>query len=324
MATSIDARPESAPDPETDKLGPLGAKGSALHDPVELRAELMRAFAGAVHDAQQAAAAVDHGATKAVHEARKALRRARSVLAMLGGALPKSERRAIDTALQEARRALSTARDHAVAPDTLGELDLGEEDRATARRVLDNAAGALPATAELAQLVGNAAARAAAQLDALEAALPRRVAWETVVEGIEDVYDEARRARRASKRSRAAFHTWRRRSKELIYQLSLLTEHAGPRLAAIHAELAGVTDTLGPAVDLIMLREFVTTYDHGLEPAHVQHLLARIDGRLADLIKEARRGGRDSFRQKPKKLGKRLTKAVLRDLTPADHARGGD
>ena len=323
--TTSDVKPETLPYPEVDKLGPLGAKVSALYDPAELRKALLREFASAVQTAKDAVAAVDHGATAAVHEARKGLRRARAVLSMVSGALPKSERRAVGKALQEARRALSTARDHAVAPETLGALALGEEDRATAKRVLDNAAEALPALQEIKQLLAESATRAAAQGEALEAALPTEISFDTVIDGIRGVYAEARRARRAGKRSKQWFHQWRRRSKELGYQLELLASHAGPRLQAIHSEVDGVTDALSPAVDLIMVREFVTTYNQGIGADELDHLKTAIDAHLVDLMKDARKAGRDTYAMKPKKLAKRLAKAVKRDLTPADdHESNGD
>ncbi len=304
---------------EHDKLGPLGTKTSALHDPAGLRTLLLREFDDAVAAAKAAASSVERGATVAVHDARKALRRARAVLSMVAGALPKNERRAVRQALQEARRSLSAVRDHAVAPETLSALTLSEDDRAIARRVLDNAAEALPAVAEIKQLLAESAARAAAQGEALHAALPPELSWEIAVEGIREVYADARRARRAGKRSKRWFHTWRRRCKELSYQLDLVAHEAGPRLAAIHSELDGVSATLSPAVDLIMLREFVSTYDQGIAPDALARLKETIDAQLVDLMKSARKAGRDSFGQRPSRFEKRLTKAVKRDLTPIDH-----
>lgn len=316
--TNGDAKVEAMPYREEDKLGPLGTKISALLDPVDLRKTLLREFHSAVQDARDAAASTDDSSAKAVHDSRKALRRARAVLGMVAGALPKSERKAVGRALQESRRALSPVRDHAVAPETLGQLPLGEEDRAAARRVVDNAAETLPALPEIKQLLGESAARAAAQAEALEASLPSELSWETVVDGIREVYDDARRARRKAKDSKQWFHTWRRRCKELSYQLELVATHAGARLAAIQSEIAGVTDTLGPAVDLVMVREFVDTYGHGLGEGEIDHLKSAIDARLVDLMAETRKGARDTFSQKPRRFAKRLAKAVRRDLTPVD------
>jgi len=319
MSTTTDPRP-ALPYPEHDKLGPLGHKTSAIHDAAALRNLLVRAFEAATQDARDAVGAVDTGATEAVHQSRKALRRARAVLGLVGAALPNSERRAVKTALQEARRALSTVRDHAVAPETLTQLTLDDDDRAIATQVLANAAAAVPAVAETRQLLAESAARAAAQAEALQTALPHEIAWDTVAEGLRTTYGDARRASAGAKRSKAWFHTWRRRSKELVYQLELIARQAGPRVTAIHDELSGVTDTLGPAVDLIMVREFVATYAQGIPPEAIAHLRASIDSQLDDLMKAARKAARDAYRQKPKKLEKRITKSVRRDLAPPDDA----
>jgi CHAD domain-containing protein len=267
-------------------------------------------------------AAADKSASSAVHDSRKALRRARAILGLVAGALPKSERRAVRSALQEARRALSTVRDHAVAPETLGQLVLDDTDRATANRVLANAAEAMPATAEIKQLLAESAARAAAQAEALQAALPHEVDRDIVADGLRTTYGEARGASRAARRSKAWFHTWRRRSKELVYQLELVASQAGPRVTAIHGELSGVTDMLGPAVDLIMVREFVATFAQGIAPDDVDHLRESIDGHLDDLMKSARKAARDAFRLKPKKFEKRVIKSVRRDLAPPDDGNG--
>jgi CHAD domain-containing protein len=322
-----EARPERIAYAEKDKLGPLGVRASALHDPIDLRARLLEEFEQAVAAAKAAAARADHGSTVAVHESRKALRRARAVLSMVAGALPKSERRAVRAALQNARRSLSTVRDHAVAPETLGALTLGDDERETAKRVLDNAAEAIPALAEIKQLLGEAAARAAAQAEALAAALPAVLPWDVVAGGIEDVYREARRARREAKGSRPWFHTWRRRSKELVYQLDFVSTHAGARTLAIRADVAEVTDRLGPAVDLLMLHDFVQTYAQGLPDDDIEQLRDEIDRQLEARMKDARKAGRDMFAPKPGKFSRRLAKAVKRDLTRADEDggdRGGD
>jgi CHAD domain-containing protein len=240
---------------------------------------------------------------------------------MIAGSLPKSERRAVRAALQGARRSLSTVRDHAVAPEALGSLTLGDDERETAKRVLDNAAESIPAAAEIKQLLGEAAARAAAQAEALAAALPTEIGWAEVADGIAEVYRAARRARREARRSRAAFHTWRRRSKELIYQLDFVASLAGARTLAIRADLDEVTDRLGPAVDLLMLREFVHTYAQGIRGGDIEQLRDELDGQLDRRMKDARKAGRDAFRAGGKRFLRRLTKAVRRDLTPANAGR---
>ena len=319
MATTTEnGNGESLSYAEHDKLGPLASKQGPLHDPIELRAKLIAEFQATVAAAKDAASSVDRSADTAVHDARKALRRGRAVLAMIASTLPKGERRALRNALKDARRSLSMVRDHTVAPTTLGGLELEDGDRDTAKRVLDSAADALPPTAEIKQLLAEAATRAAAQGEALVAALPPAVDEAIIYDGIAQTYGEARHARRKAKGSKSWFHTWRRRTKELVYQLEFLAKHAGARTSAIHEEIGVVSDTLGSAVDLVMLREFVETHGQGIDKEALSSLRRTIDNRLDDLMKSARKNAKDAFEQKPKKFEKRLVKSVKRDLTPAD------
>jgi CHAD domain-containing protein len=238
------------------------------------------------------------------------------VLSLTARALPRSERRAILRALREARRSLGAARDHAVVPDTVGAVELDEVDRATAASILTATSEAAPPTAEIKQLLAEGAARAAAQVEALEAALPQTLDWSVVERGIRDTYDAARRARKAAKRSKSAFHTWRRRSKELTYQLELLAGYAGSRLADLHREIEHVTDTQGPAVDLLMLRELVRTHATGIAPEAIDRLSDGLTTQLDDLVADSRRAGRDAFRRKPRRFARRVTKSIRRDATP--------
>jgi CHAD domain-containing protein len=308
------ARP--APQAEHDKLGPLGAPGGALGGDA-LRAAVIAEFAAAAEAAKVAAGSVDAGAATAVHEYRKALRRGRAVLTMVGGALPKSERRAVKLSLQEARRAVSTVRDHAVAPETVAKLELGDDERLAADGVLSNASEAMPPVEEIRTLLVEGAKRAAQQVEALEAALPQKLELGTLVEGVRAVYAEAREARDGAKKSTHAFHAWRRRTKELVYQLELLARWAGKRVAALHDEADGAADSLSPAVDLIMLREFVATYAQGVGTGHLAKLADALDDRLASVMKDARKASRDAFDRKPGAFAKKLERAVKKDLMPA-------
>ncbi len=282
--TTVDPEPHTVPPfSEHDKLGPLGTRTSVLDNDHELRQALIAEFAATAEAAREAAGKVDSNPHSAVHDYRKALRRARAVLSLVAGALPKSERRAVRRALQEARRAVSAARDHAVAPGVLDGLPLDEISREAANAVIANARTAMPDAAELKQLLAEGAARAAAQVEALEAALPAQLEWNTVAAGVCEVYDAARRARRAAKRSKRPFHAWRRRTKELTYQLDVLAGFAAGHVTELAHEIEGVADTQSPAVDLVMARDFIRTYGQGIAPEACDQLLLLIDSHLDDL-----------------------------------------
>jgi CHAD domain-containing protein len=301
---------------ESDKLGPLGTKRSLVDDELELRRTLVAEFQATADAAREAAASVDKGAATAVHEYRKALRRARAVLALVGHALPRSERSAVLRAVREARRALSSVRDQAVVPETMAAVELDEVDRSTASAILSAIDDAVPQVGEIKQLLAEGAARAAAQVEALEASLPQMLSWTVVERGVRDTYGEARRARKNAKRSKRAFHTWRRRSKELTYQLELLAGYAGGRTSDLHREVEHVTDTQGPAVDLLMLRDLVRAHASGISSEAIERLTATLDAQLDDLVTDSRRAGKDMFKRKPRKFARRVTKHVRRDATP--------
>jgi hypothetical protein len=303
---------------EDEKLGPLGGKRSVIDDEAELRRVLVAEFQNAANHAKAAAASVDRNITSAVHEYRKSLRRARAVLLLVGRSLPKSERRAVSRALRDARRALGSARDHAVAPDSLSLLTLDEVHQHAADAILGTAREAVPPLAEIKQLLNEGAARAAAQVEALEAALPATLEWSTVLGGLRAVYKEARTARKSAKKSKRAFHTWRRRTKELGYQLDVIAGYTGDGLADLQRELDAVTETQGPAVDLIMLRDFMRTHGAGTAPEALDGLVEQIDTQIKDLMADSRRAGRDMFRRKPRRFTKKVDKAVRSEPAPRE------
>lgn len=302
--------PSNADQEASGLFGSVGPRTSPLHDPGELRNALVGEFRGTAHAARDAAAHVDTEPRAAVHAYRKALRRARAVLQLLSRELPKGERVPIRRALQQARRALGFARDHAVAPATLEHLPLQEVERATATAIVSNAASGQPPVAEAKQLLAEGAARALAQVEALEAALPPEIRWSSVVKGVRSTYRAARRARRASKRDATAFHVWRRRSKELTYQLELLSRLAGEEVAALHHRLEAATDAQGPVVDLLMVCEFIRAHAHNIAPEAIEGLIAAIAPQLDDLLCDARSAGKKVFRAKPRKFERRIAKAI--------------
>jgi hypothetical protein len=184
---------------------------------------------------------------------------------------------------------------------------------------LKTADEAKPANAEIKQLLAEGAARTAAQLEALQAALPPELAWKSVLAGVKGVYAEARHARRAAKRSKRAFHAWRRRSKELAFQLDVLAGFAGLHVHELHAELDGVADTQSPAVDLVMVRDFVRTYGQGVAAEALDQLVGAIENQLDDLMRDSRSAGKAAFAKKPAAFARRLTKLVRRDTSPNGH-----
>ena len=260
-----------------------------------LLAELRTAIAGA----RSAAGSVDRDANAAVHEFRKSLRRARAVIALLDDALPRDERRSVHRALREARRALGPARDHAVLPETVARLGLEPPARTAAEALV--VAAIAPEHAHIAQALAEGATRAAAQVEIVEGVLPETIEWPTVVDGVRKIYRSARRALRDAKRSKRAFHAWRRRTKELTYQLELIARLVPP-VGELARSVEAVADTQGPVVDLIMMRRVAR--------AHNDQLADTLEAKLGPAMAETRKAARAGFRMKPREFARGLTEMV--------------
>lgn len=189
--------------------------------------------------------------------------------------------------------------------------------RDPARHVLDRAAASALSAAEIKQLLVKGAARTAAQIELIEAALPARLEWRALVDGVRITYAEARRARRAAKRSRHAFHTWRRRSKELVIQLDMLGRIAGPAVEQLRDRITAATADLGDAVDLLMVRDFVRVYGAEIDATDLDTLADALVDRLDAQIRARRGDARDAFRKKPRTIAHKLAKAFRRDTEQA-------
>lgn len=155
-----------------------------------------------------------------------------------------------------------------------------------------------------------------AQVETLRALLPHAIDPSVLVDGAKAVYRDARRARRAAKRSKTAFRRWHRRSKELAYQLDVLASLAGPQVGQLATEIEQASEQQRRARDLITTRDFVRSQRDQLDRTICDRVRTGVDAELEPTIKDARRAGRAAFRRKPREFGKRLEKALRSDTVP--------
>lgn len=304
----------TAPAPDDEKLGPIGPPASRWEH--EARSLVVEAFRKASADAQAAAGKATKDLGASVHELRKALRRAGAVLALVRPALRKDEYGAIRNELRDARRAVSSARDRTVAASALAALPLEAEEREVADLLLSALQDDAPNAEETAAKLAEGAQTAQVQADALDAALPAVVKWQVIARGAGGTYREARRARRDAKRSRSSFHRWRRRTKELAAQLSLLAEFGGERIAALEHSYEEISDVLGPIADLLMLRELINAHGKAWSADRFEVLVQAIERLTEEQIRGARKRAKELFEAKPKELAKRVSKAIRKDAEP--------
>jgi CHAD domain-containing protein len=325
--------------PEHDKLGPLPApsRGPALHPTGDLRGSVLAAFRDSLDQARKAAGNAGDDLDDAVHEYRKSLRRARAILALVSDDLPEVDADAILQTLRRARRAVSAARDHAVAPKALAGLALDDGPREAAQQVIAAARAAAPDRDEVTRHLAAGADQVAGTADALAVALPTDLDWPMVLDGVARTYRAARRQLGDAKRSRRAFHAWRRRTKELSYQLALIAAGAGERTQVIAGEVDGLSDELGDVVDLVMLESFIESHATpavdgdavratddeaaaapSLDDDALEALTEAAETALRDRGRVARRMGKEVFAKSTRRFARRLGKAVRRDLAPPD------
>jgi hypothetical protein len=255
---------------------------------VEIADDVRKAVSGADHHLASGARAVERARTSA-----------QAMFTLLRGGLPKRERRAIKQALRDVRSNLAPlARELAAA----SQVPLDADERAIAIAVIETAVA--PSHDELRQLLADGATQVAASADALRSILPETFDWNHLVAGATSLYRDARRWRRAAKRSKRAFRRWARRTSQLVDVLEL-AHKAGAQVAEL-GELTAARELQHPVIELIEVRSFMRDHEE-----HVEHfkLVAALNAQLAPARADVRRAAREAFSRRPRQLA--------RDLAPA-------
>ncbi|MGH8910742.1 MAG: CHAD domain-containing protein [Egibacteraceae bacterium] len=240
--------------------------------------------------------ATDKDRDDAIHSARKRLKETRAVLRLVRGGLRKATYRQDNVALRDAGRLLSSARDAWVRVATLDKLAGPDEYGDVRRQLLDEyeaAAGSrIPDEA----------------FPALEDAGRRVSSWEPsgggrlLREGLERTYRDGKDALRAAQAdpSMENLHDWRKRVKDLWYQVRLVQPAWPGPLGALAEEAHQLADLLGDDHDVSMFAEHV-------RPSNA--LAELVLARRATLQLAALRLGRMLYAEKPKAFAHRIATA---------------
>jgi CHAD domain-containing protein len=288
-----------------------GDRSYALDRDEPLGDGLKRVAAGRVEEAIARLRGIASGEVDqadAVHGARKDMKKLRTVLRLLRDELPKDLCREEMRCYRDAARALSAARDAEVKLATLDNLagrtgELPAEAVEAWRQILArDREAAVNIGADPEEVVGR-----------LEAGLARIEGWRiegdswAVIDGaLERSYRRGRRAMRAAEKdpSEASFHQWRKRAKDLWYELRLLGGAWSETLDPFADEAHRLSDLLGDHHDLALLRADLRERRLGEEETRL--LEAAIEARQTDLAGEAFALGRRLYAERPKAFGRRL------------------
>ncbi|MCO5170764.1 MAG: CHAD domain-containing protein [Planctomycetes bacterium] len=285
---------------------------------------LLAAFASvlAYAAAQVARAGRDPG--KAVHEYRKSIRRARAVVRLVRPLLKRARYLRLDGALREAVQETSFVRDAEVVAETVDALPASEgalEAAAALRHLLLARQATVCSPAAIREVLARGAARLALLPLRLAKALPARLDLADLEAALAASYRRARRRARAARRSgeAEAIHDWRKRTKELRYQLELLEPAPQPRERA----LGRVAKGLGRVTDLVILRQAVDEHAESLGPEHTGVLTAALERLVTALFAEVADGAAPLLADRPRAFARAaLAPAPTSEVDRPPGARG--
>ena len=257
--------------------------------------------------------AADGDAAAAVHGVRKDLKKLRAVLRLVRGSLDQGTFAAENRRYRDAGRLLGASRDAEVKLQTLAALkerfgtDFPVAAAGSWRRELDRDRERLagPEQGEMLEQIE----RARAKIEKGAGKIPdwslRHDSWKLIGPGLKRSYG---RARREMKRAQADpspenVHRWRKRAKDLWYQLRLVRRAWPPLLGEMVEQAHELTDLLGDHHDLAVLRADLAGR-HGV--ARREDFEPLIERRQEELIAASLKLGSRLYAEKPKAFGRRL------------------
>jgi CHAD domain-containing protein len=244
---------------------------------VPLREAILGAFSGILVVARRCAATAAAEPARSVHDFRKALRRARSIVALLRPALGTTAARGLTEELRDAFRRTNEIRDGDVLSATLA--DLAGDDPQLFVEAAEVAArlSASPKSSPPEKVLREAIPILRKLPAALEVTLPREYSTAELERGLARGYLRAQRAwvEACKSRTDADFHEWRKRVKELRYQIEMLASTGSPSLKSREKPLGSLARELGEVTDQSLLCRQIEALDETSGTGTPSRLLER-------------------------------------------------
>jgi len=274
----------------------------------------------------------DRDAAQAVHDVRKRCKKIRGLLRLVRPCLGSAYREE-NAWFRDTARRLSGMRDLQVMGRTFDGLigELEEADAAVKRfaplraRLHERHAGGEPDPERAVMLLREVR-------PAFEQALERSRRWQLTGEefpairgGLRLTFRRGRRGRAAVARhaSAAAVHEWRKRVKYHWYHTRLLADCWRPVMDAWRSEAHRLSEELGDAHDVVVLRRALATDAEWLQGVpELREMLALADRRHDRLIAQALARGLRLYAEKPSRLVERLESywSAWREAPPREAA----
>jgi CHAD domain-containing protein len=255
-------------------------------------------------------AGADGDLAEAVHGARKDLKKARAALRTVRADLGRKTFKRENRRLRDAAGLLSASRDADVKLATLAAL-VEAADGSAPPGALGVWHDALAAERGGDIGLDDRMARATWAIEASLAAIPalklKHDGWRLLEPGLDRVYRDGRDGLRTThgKPSAEAVHEWRKRAKDLWYQLRLLEDAWPGQLEATVDQIHELTELLGGHHDLAVLREDLEGRAE-VGAGHAAVFIDLIEKRQAALLGQALGLGDRVYAEKPKAFRRRL------------------
>jgi CHAD domain-containing protein len=220
---------------------------------VPLREGLLVAFSRILGHARSCARRALEEPEEAVHEFRKSVRRARALVSLVRPGLGKGAAAGIAAELRRAFAETGPLRDADILLTTLRSVPAEDPHRAAVEETLERerrrdgaeAAAALKTGSKILQPLPGA----------LRVTLPRDFAMDDLARGIARGYRRSQDAlsRAAETRLLIDLHEWRKRVKELRYEIELLASSGSSESRHREKKLSALAEELGRVTDLVVL-----------------------------------------------------------------------
>jgi CHAD domain-containing protein len=246
----------------------------------------------------------------AIHAARKDMKKLRAVLRLTRDELGKGLFKSENQRYREAGRLLSGTRDAEVKLKTLralmsrfgGELPDGAAAgwEATLARERDQAAGA-----RVSRRIEQAVRSVEEGRDRIHDWPLETNSWKLVAPGLAKSYGQGRQAMKRTLANRRASnaHEWRKRAKDLWYQLRIVHEAWPELLAETASQAHQLADLLGDHHDLAVLEQDLAGRENLVER---KAFVAAIERQQEELLERAFEIGLRLYAEKPKVFRRRL------------------
>lgn len=257
----------------------------------------------------------DADAVEAVHDIRKRCKKIRGLLRLVRPCLGDTYRRE-NAWFRDTARRLSGLRDLQVMGRTFDDLVASHPDTDAVERFGPLRERLFERRADGGPDPGRARALLEDVRPAFESALGRAAQWRVPAAGFDAIDGGLRLTWRRGRRGRAAVaeqasapavHEWRKRVKYHWYHARLLVDCWRPVMDAWCREAHQLSEDLGDAHDLAVLRQALATDVVYLQQTStLREMLGLLDRRHDDLIERALVRGRRLYAEKPGALGRRL------------------